>query len=248
MRLKDRVAIVTGSAQGIGRVYALRLASEGAKVVVTDVLDAQPAAKEIAAQGGEALALRTDVTDPRSVDDMAEKTVGRFGRIDILVNNAALFGDISRKPFQEIPIDEWDRVMTVNVKGLFLCSRAVLPQMKKQGKGRIINISSGTVLQGTPMLLHYVTSKGAVVAFTRALAREVGEFGITVNSIAPGHTLSETVKRRGPNVDERAVASRIIKRSQVPEDLSGTVVFLASDDSEFITGQMIVVDGGSALH
>ena len=248
MRLKDRVAIVTGAAQGIGRVYALRLASEGAKVVVTDVLDAQPAAKEIAAQGGEALALRTDVTDPRSVDDMAEKTVGRFGRIDILVNNAALFGDISRKPFQEIPIDEWDRVMAVNVKGLFLCSRAVLPQMKKQGKGRIINISSGTVLQGTPMLLHYVTSKGAVVAFTRALAREVGEFGITVNSIAPGHTLSETVKRRGPNVDERAVASRIIKRSQVPEDLSGTVVFLASDDSEFITGQMIVVDGGSALH
>lgn len=248
MRLKDRVAIITGSAQGIGRVYALRLASEGAKVVVTDVLDAQPTAKEIAAQGGEALALRTDVTDPRSVDDMAEKTVGRFGRIDILVNNAALFGDISRKPFQEIPIDEWDRVMAVNVKGLFLCSRAVLPQMKKQGKGRIINISSGTVLQGTPMLLHYVTSKGAVVAFTRALAREVGEFGITVNSIAPGHTLSEMVKRRGPNVDERAVAGRIIKRSQVPEDLSGTVVFLASDDSEFITGQMIVVDGGSALH
>jgi len=248
MRLKDRVAIVTGAAQGIGRVYALRLVSEGAKVVVTDILDTKPAAEEIAARGGEALALKTDVIDPDSVDEMAQKTAERFGRIDILVNNAALFGNLSRRPFDEIPIDEWDRVMAINVKGLFLCSRAVAPDMKKQGKGRIINISSGTVLTGTPMLLHYVTSKGAVVAFTRALARELGEFGITVNSIAPGHTLSEAVKKRGPNVDASSIASRAIKRSQMPEDLAGTVVFLASDDSEFITGQMIVVDGGSALH
>ena len=197
MRLKDRVAIVTGSAQGIGRVYALRLASEGAKVVVTDVLDPSPVAEEIARQGGEALALRTDVVNPESVEEMARNAVARFGRIDILVNNAALSGNISRKLFSEIPIDEWDRVMAVNVKGLFLCCRAVVPDMKTLGKGRIINISSGTVLHGTPNFLHYVTSKGAVVAFTRALAREVGQFGITVNSIAPGHTLSEAVKSRG---------------------------------------------------
>jgi len=248
MRLKDKVAIVTGSAQGIGRVYALRLASEGARVVVTDLQDAGPAAHEIAAKGGEALALRTDVADAKSVEEMARSTVARFGRIDILVNNAAIFGEIPRRPFDQIPIEEWDRVMAVNVKGLFLSSRAVIPQMKNQAAGRIINISSGTVLQGTPWLLHYVTSKGAVVAFTRALAREVGEFGITVNAIAPGHTLSESVRKKGPDVDKGSVASRAIKRSQLPEDLAGTVIFLSSDDSAFITGQMIVVDGGSALH
>jgi NAD(P)-dependent dehydrogenase (short-subunit alcohol dehydrogenase family) len=248
MRLKDKVAIVTGSAQGIGRIYALRLASEGARVVVTDMQDAQPVADEIAAKGGEALALRTDVADAKSVEEMARSAVARFGRIDILVNNAALFGVLQRRPFEQIPDEEWDRVMAVNVKGLFLCCREVLAPMKRQRKGRIINISSGTVLQGTPQFLHYVTSKGAVVALSRALAREVGEFGITVNTIAPGHTLSEVVRRRGPNADERAVATRAIRRSQVPEDLAGTVVFLASDDSEFITGQMIVVDGGSALH
>ena len=248
MRLKDKVAIVTGSAQGIGRIYALRLASEGARVVVTDLQDPDPVADEIAAEGGEALALRTDVADAKSVEEMARSAVARFGRIDILVNNAALFGVLQRRPFEQIPVEEWDRVMAVNVKGLFLCCREVLAQMKRQRKGRIINISSGTVLQGTPQFLHYVTSKGAVVAFSRALAREVGEFGITVNTIAPGHTLSETVRRRGPNADERAVATRAIRRSQTPEDLAGTVVFLASDDSEFITGQMIVVDGGSVLH
>ena len=248
MRLQDKVAIVTGSAQGIGRVYASRLASEGARVVLTDVLDADSAADEIRKQGGEALALRTDVTNEKSVEEMAQKTAERFGRIDILVNNAALFGNIQRSPFDQLSVEEWDQVMAVNVKGLFLCARAVLPHMKNQRSGRIINISSGTVLQGTPMFLHYVTSKGAVVAFTRALAKEVGEFGITVNSIAPGHTLSDAVKRRGPKVDEHTVAVRSIKRSQVPEDLAGTVIFLSSEDSAFITGQMIVVDGGSSFH
>lgn len=248
MRLQDKVAIVTGSAQGIGRVYARRLASEGAKVVVTDVLDAEPAAEEIRKQGGEVLALRTDVTNEKSVEEMVQSAEKRFGRIDILVNNAALFGNIQRSPFDQLSVEEWDQVMAVNVKGLFLCARAVLPHMKNQRSGRIINISSGTVLQGTPMFLHYVTSKGAVVAFTRALAKEVGEFGITVNSIAPGHTLSDAVKRRGPTVDQHTVAVRSIKRSQVPEDLAGTVIFLSSEDSAFITGQMIVVDGGSSFH
>ncbi len=248
MQLKDKVAIVTGSAQGIGRVYALRLASEGAKVVVTDMLETEPVAREIKERGGEALALQTDVTAEKSVEEMAERTVGRFGRIDVLVNNAAIFGVLEHKPFDKISAAEWDKIMAVNVKGLFLCSRAVVPQMKKQESGSIINISSGTVLKGTPSFLHYVTSKGAVVALTRALATEVGPFGIRVNTIAPGHTLSDAVKKRGPKVDERAVATRCIKRSQLPEDLAGTVVFLASEDSAFITGQMIVVDGGSSFH
>jgi NAD(P)-dependent dehydrogenase (short-subunit alcohol dehydrogenase family) len=248
MRLKDKVAIVTGSAQGIGRVYALRLASEGAKVVVTDVLDTEPAAREIGEKGGAALSLRTDVSNEQSVQEMAQKTISRFGRIDVLVNNAAIFGELERGTFDEISLREWDRVMAVNVKGLFLCARAVFPQMKKHREGSIINISSGTILQGTTGFIHYVTSKGAVMAFTRSLAREVGEFGIRVNTIAPGHTLSERVRQRGPKVDERTVATRSIKRSQLPEDLCGTVVFLASDDSAFITGQMIVVDGGSSFH
>jgi NAD(P)-dependent dehydrogenase (short-subunit alcohol dehydrogenase family) len=248
MRLKDKVAIVTGSAQGIGRVYALRLASEGAKVVVTDVLDAEPVAREIGERGAEALALRTDVTDEKSVEEMAERARTRFGAIDILVNNAALFGALEHSPFDKISAADWDKVMGINVKGIFLCCRAVVPQMKKQKSGSIVNISSGTVLKGTPSFLHYVTSKGAVMALTRALATEVGPFGIRVNTIAPGHTLSDAVKRRGANVDERAVATRCLKRSQVPEDLAGTVVFLASEDSAFITGQMIVVDGGSSFY
>ncbi len=154
MRLKDEVAIVTGSAQGIGRIYVLRLASEGARVVVTDLQDADPVADEITAKGGEALALRTDVADAKSVEEMARSTVTRFGRIDILVNNAALFGELQRRPFEQIPVEEWDRVMAVNVKGLFLCCRQALAQMKRPRKGRIINISSGTVLQGTPQFLH----------------------------------------------------------------------------------------------
>jgi NAD(P)-dependent dehydrogenase (short-subunit alcohol dehydrogenase family) len=179
---------------------------------------------------------------------MAERARTRFGAIDILVNNAALFGALEHSPFDKISAADWDKVMGINVKGIFLCCRAVVPQMKKQKGGSIVNISSGTVLKGTPSFLHYVTSKGAVMALTRALATEVGPFGIRVNTIAPGHTLSDAVKRRGANVDERAVATRCLKRSQVPEDLAGTVVFLASEDSAFITGQMIVVDGGSSFY
>lgn len=248
MRLNDKVAIVTGSAQGIGREYAARLRREGAKVVLADVLDAAPAAEELRGEDGGALALHVDVSSEEAATEMARRAVEQFGRIDILVNNAAIFGEVQRNPFDRISVGEWDQVMAVNVKGLFLCSRAVVPQMKSQGSGRIINISSSTVLQGTPMFLHYVTSKGAVVAFTRALARELGEYGITVNAIAPGHTMSDAVKRRGPNADVRSVAARSIKRSQVPQDLAGTVVFLSSEDSAFITGQLIVVDGGGDFH
>lgn len=249
MLLEDKVAIVTGSAQGIGRVYALRLAEEGAKVVVTDINDPEPVAAEITEKGGEALALRSDVSDFESVQTLVAKTIERFGRVDILVNNAAVFGNIPNRSFMDIPPDEWDKVMEVNVKGLWLCVKAVFAHMKEQHSGSIINISSTTTMKGVPSLLHYVSFKGAVTAFTRALANEVGDYGIRVNTVAPSHTLSESVVRLGgADVDRVAVPSRAIKRSSYPEDMAGTVVYLSSSQSEFVTGQMLVVDGGSFMH
>lgn len=250
MRLKDRVAIITGAAQGIGKAYALRLAGEGAKVVLADILDAGAAAAEIATSGGQALALRTDVSDEASANEMAQKTLERFGRIDILVNNAAIYGTLKLKPFYEITQKEWDDLMAVNNRGMFLCVKAVFPQMKKQGKGRIINISSATVFKGSPNFLHYVTSKGAAIAFTRSLAREVGQYGICVNAIAPGFVVSDAVKKWDIKdvLDDAIIATRCIKRTQSPEDLTGALVFLCSEDSAFMTGQTINVDGGSAMH
>jgi NAD(P)-dependent dehydrogenase (short-subunit alcohol dehydrogenase family) len=251
MRLKDKVAIVTGSARGLGRAYALRLAKEGAKVVVADVLDGTETVDAITAQGGEALYVRTDVTSEESTREMAAKTLERFGRIDALVNNAALFADLIKKPFWEIPVAEWDKVMAINLKGPFLCAKAVYPQMKKQGKGKIINVASGTFFKGLPHFLHYVVSKGGNVAITRSMAREVGDAGINVNCIAPGYTETEFLKdhpQDTPEATKAIMGSRCIKRAETPDDLSGTVVFLCSGDSDFITGQTIVVDGGSALN
>ncbi|OGP66550.1 MAG: dehydrogenase [Deltaproteobacteria bacterium RBG_13_47_9] len=250
MRLKDKVAIITGGARGIGRAYALRLAKEGAKIVIADILEGQAVVEEIEAKGGEALYVNTDVTREESVKEMARKVVERFGRIDILVNNAALFANLLKKPFWEIPVQEWDAVMAVNLKGPFLCSKAVYPQMKKQGKGKIINISSGTFFKGNPLFLHYVVSKGGNIALSRSMAREVGDAGICVNTIAPGFTETEYLKDHPQDpaeVRKAIVDSRCIKRVETPEDLTGTIVFLASDDSDFITGQTIIVDGGSAL-
>ena len=251
MRLKDKVAIVTGGAQGIGKAYAMRLSEEGAKVVITDILDAKTVQQEIEAKGGEALALYTDVSDEESTEEMARKTLERFGRIDILINNAAIFSTLETKPFFEISSKEWDDVMRVNLKGMFLCCKAVYPQMKKQGKGKIINVSSGVFFKGLTLFLHYVTSKGGVIAMTRALAREMGDDGICVNAIAPGYTVTEVLEDEAIHDDafiKPVVESRCFKRHELPEDLTGTIVFLASDDSKFITGQTIVVDGGATLH
>ncbi|HLB12684.1 MAG TPA: 3-oxoacyl-ACP reductase family protein [Dehalococcoidia bacterium] len=251
-RLEGKVAIVTGGGQGIGRSYALRLASEGSAVVVADIESeaAKRVAAEIERRGGKALALHTDVAGEESTLEMARATVQRFGRIDVLVNNAALFIPLlPNKPFMAIPTQEWDQVMAVNLRGLFLCVKAVFPHMKAQGKGSIINISSATVWDGTPGFLHYVTSKGGVIGFTRALAREMGEYGIKVNAVTPG--LTETERLTGPSQDaqmDRLASLRCFKRRQRPEDLVGTIVFLASDDSDFITGQAINVDGGRMMH
>lgn len=251
MKLKDRVAIVTGSAQGIGKAYAMKLSEEGAKVVVADILDAKGVQQEIESRGSEALALQIDVSDEDSTKEMTLKTIERFGRIDILINNAAIFGTIVKKPFHELSALEWDDVIRVNLKGTFLCCKAVYPPMKKQGKGKIINVSSTTFFTGVPFFLHYVTSKGGIVGLTRALAREVGDDGICVNAVAPGLTLSEAV-REDPNYSNEylktAASGRCFKRDEQPEDLLGTVVFLASDESDFITGQTIAVDGGGVFH
>ena len=251
MRLKDKVAIITGGAQGLGKAYAKRLSEEGAKVVIADILDGKALQQKIEEKGGEALALYTDVSDEQSVEEMVTKTTERFGRIDILINNAAVFANIKLKPFFELSAQEWDQLMQVNLKGTFLCCKAVYPQMKKQGSGKIINVSSGTFFKGMPYFIHYVTSKGGIIAFSRALAREVGDNGISVNVIAPGYTLSDTLLET-PMLDEKMnttmLGTRCFKRDELPEDLTGTIVFLASDESDFITGQTIVVDGGSVLH
>jgi NAD(P)-dependent dehydrogenase (short-subunit alcohol dehydrogenase family) len=249
MRLSDRVVIVTGGAKGIGRAYCLGVAAEGARVVVADVADPKPVVKEIEARGGQALGVEGDVSREPDTQRLATEALARFGRIDVLVNNAAVYGTLQRRPFMEIPVDEWDRVMAVNLRGLFLCARAVFPAMKAQGKGKIVNISSSTFFKGVPDYIHYTTSKGGVVGFTRSLARELGEFGIRVNAIAPGFTLSGDNEQNISEDRKRAnVQMRMLKRAEVPEDLVGTLVFLASDDSDFMTGQTLLVDGGGAVH
>lgn len=250
-RLDGRVAIVTGAAQGIGAHYARTMAAEGAKLVVTDMLDPTDTVTAIADAGGEAIGLVSDVTDEASVADMVEKSINAFGRIDILVANAALFGVLKRQKFEDIPTEEWDRVMQVNVRGVWQCVKAVVPQMRKQGYGKIVTISSGTVFKGTTNLLHYVSSKGAIVAFTRAVAREVGDDNICINAIAPGLTESEMVLASAhyeTGAKKANVAQRTIKRGQVPGDLTGAVIFLSSAESDFMTGQTMVIDGGSAMH
>jgi 3-oxoacyl-[acyl-carrier protein] reductase len=253
MRLKDRVAIVTGAARGIGQAYGLALAREGAKVVAADILSCAETIAKVQDAGGEALGMTVDVADVQSTQAMAAQTVQRFGRIDILVNNAAVYGELRLTPFEQIPEAEWDRVMAVNVKGVWLCCKAVIPTMKQQGKGKIINISSDTIWMGVPLFLHYVASKGAVFAFTRALARELSGTGINVNAITPGYTRTdaaqgladpETVAR----IREWVLDQQIIKRNEEPTDLTGTVVFLASEDSDFISGQTINVNGGATHH
>ncbi len=250
-RLDGRVAIVTGGAQGIGAAYAKGMAAEGAKLVIADVLDGTNVVNIIKQQGGEAIDVPTDVSDEAACRNMVAETVKAFGRLDILVNNAALFTSIERSNFDDIAVDEWDRVMAVNIRGTWLTAKAAIPEMKKNGYGKIINISSGRAFKGSTHFLHYDASKGAVVSITRSLAREVGGDGICVNCIAPGATMSENVRARNLTKGVTPTATmmtRALKREEVPEDLVGACVFLASADSDFMTGQTIVVDGGSAMH
>jgi NAD(P)-dependent dehydrogenase (short-subunit alcohol dehydrogenase family) len=238
MRLEGKVAIVTGGAQGIGRAIAGGLEDEGATVVVADLTP--PA-------GG----IRADVSSEVDVGALVREVVERHGGVDILVNNAGLYASLQMRPFTEIPLAEWRQVMDVNVASMFLMCRAVVPAMRERGGGKIVNISSGTPFRGVPFLLHYVTSKGAIVAFTRALARELGRDSIHVNCVAPGFTMSDGVKAN-PEVVEKlrdvSVAARTLQRDQVPEDVVGAVVFFCTAAADFVTGQTIVIDGGQYFH
>ena len=249
-RLDGRVAIVTGAGRGIGVHYAKALAEQGAKVCCSDILDTENTVNIIKQAGGEAIGNRCDVTKPDQVRAMVAETVEAFGKVDIMVTNAAIFADLQQRSFLEIPEEEWDRVMAVNTRGVFSCVKAVVPEMIKNGYGKIVNIASGTVFKGTPMMLHYVSSKGAMVAFTRSLSRELGEHNISVNAIAPGLTMSEKLvgDKQWLDMKDANAQTRALKRDEVPEDLIGTLVYLSSPDSDFVTGQTIVVDGGSAMH
>ncbi len=250
-RLTGKIAIVTGAAQGLGAAYAKAMAREGARVAIADVQDGAGLAREIVAAGGEAIAVTANVADTASVNNMVGQTVAAFGGVDILVNNAALMSKLAMKTIDAIPDEEWDRVMAVNIAGLFKCVRAVLPELRKRGGGKIINISSGTVFMGTPMLLHYVTSKAAVIGFTRALARELGRDNICVNALAPGFTLSDGVKNNPiypQALHEMIETTRCFQRPQQPEDLIGGLLFLASSESDFVTGQTLVIDGGNVVN
>jgi len=248
-QLAGSVAIVTGGAGGIGKAIALRLAAEGASVVIADIEGtlAGETAAEIGRLGWPALAVPTDVCAAPSVEAMVAATLDRFGRIDILVNNAAIV-DLPRGPSETISEEQWDRVMLVNVKGPWLCVCAVLPAMRNQRSGKIVNLSSDLILSGIPGMLHYVASKGALTAMTRSLARELGPDGIRVNSIAPGLTTTDAAMIHGQEAAERSIRTRAIPRAETPEDITGAVVFLASAASEFITGQLLVINGGSVLH
>jgi NAD(P)-dependent dehydrogenase (short-subunit alcohol dehydrogenase family) len=250
-RLDGRVAIVTGGAKGIGRHYALALAAEGARLMIADIADGAEVVNEIARAHGDnsAASAVTDVSDEAAVTALVAKTIARFGKIDVLVNNAAFYATLPEAKCTDIDVATWDRVMAVNLRGPFLMVKHITPHMIAQGYGKIINIGSGTAFKGIPRFLHYVTSKGGIMAFTRALSRELGEHGIRVNTLAPGFTLSDTVVAGNPKHVEIAgklsVAGRAIRRDAHPQDLLGALVFLAAADSDFISGQTIAVDGGN---
>ena len=250
-RLAGRTAIVTGGAKGIGRHYSQALAAEGARVMIADIADGRELAAEIAAKHGanSVTSAVADVSDERAVKALVAETMARFGKIDVLVNNAALYAPLQETKCTEIEAELWDKVMAVNLRGPFLMVKHVAPHMTAQGYGKIINIGSGTAFRGIPWMLHYVTTKGGIMAMTRALARELGEHGIRVNTLAPGFTLSDTVMSENPGhvetARDRAIQSRSLRRDEHPQDLLGALVFLASADSDFITGQTIAVDGGN---
>jgi NAD(P)-dependent dehydrogenase (short-subunit alcohol dehydrogenase family) len=254
MRFKDKVAIITGSARGMGRVFALRFAKEGAKVTVGDILDVKPVAEEIEKAGGEVLALKVDVTSEKETAEMVKKTVERFGRIDILVNNAAVIGTIETKdfvkPVEQVVSADWDKILNVNIKGVFHCSKAVIPYMKKQGGGKIVNLASTVAFSGLPHFIHYTTSKGGVVTMTRSLAWALGEYNINVNAVAPGLIMTEAMRGAYPPgfYEELVATKQLIHKNVEPEDVANAVLFMASDEADKITGQTLAVNAGEFVH
>ena len=251
MRLKDKVCIITGAGQGIGKYYAHRLAEEGAKIVIAEYNEStgKEVSEGIIEKGYDAFFIKTDVSDKSSTHAMAKGTVEKYGGIDILINNAAVFATLGFKPFDQIPIEEWNRVMAVNLRGLWLCCMAVVPYMKKQKKGKIINTSSSAWDMGRPLYLHYITSKAGIVGFTRGLAKEVGEWNINVNCVSYAGVITEIDRDSfTPEAQKWVMSQQCIKRPGVPQELVGTILFLASDESDFLTGQNIHPNGGLYFH
>ncbi len=250
MKLKDRVAIVTGAGKGLGRAFAVRLAQEGAKVLVvtrSDIEGLKATVQAIEEGGGTAAWLKVDVTNPKDVEMMASKAVSDFGGVDILINNAAYYYGVKRRPFNEIDPEEWDRMMAVNVKGAWLCVKAVFPFMRERGKGKIINLASEVFFTGSHGFAHYVSSKGAIIGLTRALAVELGPHNICINAVAPGFTETEASATLA-DISKYDVSRTPLRRLEKPGDLTGIVAFLCTDEADFITGQTFLVDGGRAMH
>lgn len=250
-RLDGKVALVTGGARSIGAAFAKGLAEEGAKVVIADLDAAEETLGIIKQAGGEAMAVKTDVTQETDCENMVAQAVGAYGRLDILVANAGLWVHLERESALEIDVETWQKVMAVNVQGVWLSARAAIPAMQKNEYGKIITVASTRAMKGGSGMLHYDASKGAVIAITRSLAREWGESGIRANVIAPGATDTEISQSLADGTQqERRVASaqaRAIKRAEEPDDLVGTCQFLASPESDFMSGQTIVVDGGAIM-
>ncbi|WP_322056365.1 SDR family NAD(P)-dependent oxidoreductase [Paraburkholderia sp. J63] len=244
--LKDKTIIVTGAGGNIGRAYCDALIRSGANVVLADLADLSGVAAEYRSTGGSALAFRLDVADPESVEAMAKAAYERFGAIDGIVNNAGFFKGCTFGSFMDIPVDEWDRCYRINVRGVWLCCRAVVPYMKRSGGGKIVNISSNTPYKGVPNFLHYVSSKAAIIGLTRALAREVGEFNIQVNTLCPDLIPDpDIVAKQGTAADEKTIAQRCLKRTQTPDDMVGSLIYLLDGGSDFVTGQSLLVNGGA---
>jgi NAD(P)-dependent dehydrogenase (short-subunit alcohol dehydrogenase family) len=243
MRFKDKSVIITGGGGKLGKAYAMAFAKEGAKVSLPDIVSAEPVVKAIRDMGGTAITMTCDVTDEQSVKAMVDETAKQFGSVDVLVNNAAYFMNVKKSVFWEMAVDEFEKAMAVNVRGVWLCAKAAVPHMIKQRWGKIINVSSSVALSGNPNYIHYVGSKGAVIAMTRAMARELGDYNIGVNTIAPGFTVTEG-RHVDPQYERVRNEARCFKRTEVEGDLVGTVLFLASSESDFMTGQLLLVDGG----
>lgn len=245
--LAERVAVVTGAASGIGVRYATHLVACGARVTLSDVTEPGPQARELLEANPQTRFVQADVADPNDASRLIGETLAAFGRVDVLLNNAALFTTLKKRPLEELTTEEWNRVLSVNVLGVFHCVQAATPAMKAQKSGKIINIASNVAHKGLPLLLHYVASKGAVIAMTRAMARELGPSGIQVNAIAPGFVLHEATQAADPGRNEQVIKLRALGRTLTPDDLLGAVEFLASPASDFMTGQTLVIDGGEVF-